>query len=305
MTIRHHLYDLPDLANYDVDAIAIDTETLGLNPHRDRLCVVQISPGDGTADVIQIAPGQKKAPNLVSLLKNRDGEIDLHLPISGTLDDPQFSVFGLVVRALFNLVGKAITAPFSLLAAALGGGEELSQLDLAPGAVLPAEAQTKKLAALGDALVDRPALRLDVTGRADPAVDGEGLKRAMLDRQVQAEKLKAMMAAGQDAPPVDEIEIGAEEYPELLKKAYRAADFKKPRNLIGMMKDIPVAEMEALMIANSKVGEEDFRLLAQRRAQAVKDWLIAEGGVPAERIFVLEPKVEPSGEQGQVVFSLR
>lgn len=71
MTIRFHRHDLPDLANYDVDAIAIDTETLGLNPHRDRLCVVQISPGDGTADVIQIAKGQKKAPNLVSLLRNR------------------------------------------------------------------------------------------------------------------------------------------------------------------------------------------------------------------------------------------
>ena len=71
MTIRHHFYDLPDLSNYDVGAVAIDPETLGLNPHRDRLCVVQISPGDGTADVIQIAPGQKKAPNLVSLLKNR------------------------------------------------------------------------------------------------------------------------------------------------------------------------------------------------------------------------------------------
>ena len=60
MTIRFHKHDLPDLANYDVDAVAIDTETLGLNPHRDRLCVVQISPGDGTADVIQIAPGQKR-----------------------------------------------------------------------------------------------------------------------------------------------------------------------------------------------------------------------------------------------------
>lgn len=70
-TIRFHKGDLPDLANYDVDAIAIDTETLGLNPHRDRLCVVQLSPGDGTADVIQIAPGQKRAPNLVSLLRNR------------------------------------------------------------------------------------------------------------------------------------------------------------------------------------------------------------------------------------------
>ncbi|QOF73789.1 ribonuclease D [Aminobacter sp. NyZ550] len=71
MTIRFHKHDLPDLQHYDVDAVAIDTETLGLNPHRDRLCVVQISPGDGTADVIQIAPGQKKAPNLTALLKNR------------------------------------------------------------------------------------------------------------------------------------------------------------------------------------------------------------------------------------------
>ena len=71
MTIRFHRHDLPDLANYDVDAVAIDTETMGLNPLRDRLCVVQISPGDGTADVIQIAKGQKKAPNLVSLLRDR------------------------------------------------------------------------------------------------------------------------------------------------------------------------------------------------------------------------------------------
>jgi ribonuclease D len=68
MTIRFHKNDLPDLSNYNVDAVAIDTETLGLNPHRDRLCVVQISPGDGTADVIQIAQGQKTAPNLVKLL---------------------------------------------------------------------------------------------------------------------------------------------------------------------------------------------------------------------------------------------
>ena len=68
MTIRFHTRDLPDLANYAVEAVAIDTETLGLKPHRDRLCVVQISPGDGTADVIQIAPGQTQAPNLVRLL---------------------------------------------------------------------------------------------------------------------------------------------------------------------------------------------------------------------------------------------
>ena len=71
MTIRFHKNDLPDLSNYNVEAVAIDTETLGLNPHRDRLCVVQISPGDGSADVIQIAQGQRKAPNLAAILRNR------------------------------------------------------------------------------------------------------------------------------------------------------------------------------------------------------------------------------------------
>lgn len=68
--IRVHQGDLPDLKHYQVDQVAIDTETLGLQPHRDRLCVVQISPGDGTADVIQIAKGQKDAPNLVKLLSD-------------------------------------------------------------------------------------------------------------------------------------------------------------------------------------------------------------------------------------------
>ncbi|PHP69166.1 ribonuclease D [Zhengella mangrovi] len=68
MTIRAHRGDLPDLSNYQVDAVAIDTETLGLKPHRDRLCVVQLSPGDGTADVVQIARGQTSAPNIEKLL---------------------------------------------------------------------------------------------------------------------------------------------------------------------------------------------------------------------------------------------
>jgi ribonuclease D len=77
MTIRLHRGDLPDLSSPDLaaytaaDAIAIDTETLGLKPHRDRLCVVQLSPGDGSADVVQIAAGQTSAPNLARLLGDR------------------------------------------------------------------------------------------------------------------------------------------------------------------------------------------------------------------------------------------
>ncbi|MBO0903153.1 ribonuclease D [Jiella sonneratiae] len=69
MTIRVHKGDLPDLSRYS-GPVAIDTETLGLDTRRDRLCVVQLSPGDGTADIVQIAKGQKEAPNIVSLLKD-------------------------------------------------------------------------------------------------------------------------------------------------------------------------------------------------------------------------------------------
>ncbi|MET0968141.1 MAG: ribonuclease D [Tardiphaga sp.] len=67
MTIRLHRGDLPDLSRY-TDSVAIDTETMGLNPHRDRLCVVQLSPGDGTSDVVQIPLGHTDAPNLKKLL---------------------------------------------------------------------------------------------------------------------------------------------------------------------------------------------------------------------------------------------
>jgi ribonuclease D len=67
MTIRLHRGDLPSLNAYK-GAVAIDTETMGLDPRRDRLCVVQLSPGDGSADVVQIAAGQKKAPNIEKLL---------------------------------------------------------------------------------------------------------------------------------------------------------------------------------------------------------------------------------------------
>ena len=67
MTIRLHRGDLPDLSAYK-GAVAIDTETMGLDPNRDRLCVVQLSPGDGSADVVQIGAGQTRAPNLERLL---------------------------------------------------------------------------------------------------------------------------------------------------------------------------------------------------------------------------------------------
>ncbi len=129
--------------------------------------------------------------------------------------------------------------------------------------------------------------------------------QSALQRRVKAEKLKALVARGEAAPSLDDIEVGEAEYPELLKKVYRAGDFDKPTNFIGMIKDVPVADMEALILANIELGERDLRALAQQRAQAVRDWLVGEGEVASERVFVLEVKVEAAAEGGQVQFALR
>jgi ribonuclease D len=77
MTIRVHQGDLPDGLGFGA-SVAIDTETLGLNPHRDRLCVVQLSSGDGNAEIVQIARGQTEAPNLVGLLRNPEVQKIFH-----------------------------------------------------------------------------------------------------------------------------------------------------------------------------------------------------------------------------------
>ncbi|NMG71859.1 DUF748 domain-containing protein [Parazoarcus communis] len=270
---------------------------------KNRIFLDQLTFGDAVD-----SPDALKLPVqlAVSLLKNGRGEIDINLPVSGTMDDPEFSVFGLVVRALFNLVGKAITSPFSLLASGVGGGEELSQLEFDPGLAHLGEAQVDKLSMLAQALVDRPALRLDVTGIADPALDTEGVRRNKLLDQLRTAKLKATLKRGEEAPSLEAVEVSEAEYPVLLASVYDDADIKKPRNLIGLAKRLPAAEMEALLLADIKVSEADLKALALRRAQLVRDWLVQEGQVAADRVFLVSPNSEQLADGGhRVHFSLR
>lgn len=249
----------------------------------------------------------------IALLKDRNGVIDIDLPISGSLDDPQFSVGGVIVRVIVNLLTKAVTAPFALLGALVGGGggsEELGYLEFAPGrASVSAEGKTK-LASLGKALQQRPALKLEVSGRIDPAADRDGLKKVLLDRQVKAQKFKQAINTATDAAALDNLQVEPAEYNKLLTAVYRDAKFERPRNLVGLLKDIPPVEMERLIIANTTVSEDDLRVLADRRAQAVKAWLVDSAQIATERVFLLAPKLDAAGikDKGQPAradFSIR
>jgi hypothetical protein len=207
-------------------------------------------------------------------------------------------VWGVIVQIFVNLLNKAVTAPFALLASIVGGpgGEQLAYVEFTPGhAELSADAQTK-LRTLSKALNDRPGLRMDVAGRAIPDVDRNGLKRAALDRAIRAQKQKALAAEGESAPSLDALTIGEDEYPKLLEAVYRAADLpSKPRNILGIAKSIPPAEMETLLLASYGADDQALATLANRRAQSVKEWCAAEGGIAPERMFVVAPKLTADG----------
>jgi uncharacterized protein involved in outer membrane biogenesis len=243
------------------------------------------------------------APNLpvklgVALLKNRKGEIDLDLPVSGDLDDPEFRVGKIIVKMIMNLLVKAATSPFSLLGAMFGGGEELSALEFDYGRFEITAESEKKLDTLTQALYDRPALKLDIEGHVDIEQDREGLRQYLFDKQLKAEKLKDIVKKEAPTISVDEITIEPEEYEEYLWKAYKEAEFKKPKNIVGLTKKLPVPEMEQLLLEHTDVEEDDLRLLAVQRAQRVKDHILQSGKVETERIFLIEPQsLEPERKE--------
>ena len=243
----------------------------------------------------------------ISLLKNNRGEIDLNLPISGSLDDPQFSIGGLIVKVIVNLFVKAVTSPFALLGSMFGGGEELSNIEFAAGRASLNDVAAKKLVSLSKALNERSALKLEITGRADPEVDKEGIKRVAIERAAKGEKLKDVMKKGGEGVSLDGVEFAPGDYPVYLQRAYKEAKFPKPRNIVGMQKDLPVEEMEKLMLTNLPATPEDVRALALGRAEAVQGWLIEQGKVSPERVFLLPPKteVDDKGKASRVDFSLR
>lgn len=261
------------------------------------------------------SPDAIKLPVLlaVALLKDRNGVIDVNLPISGSLDDPKFSIGGIVIRIIFNLIEKAVTAPFALIGNLLGGaggGEELSFIDFDYGTSALSEAGQDKVGKLQTALIDRPGLKLDITGRADPEQDREGLRRHRFDQQVKAEKLKDLVRQGAAVKSVDEVTIDPAEYEKYLKRAYRAAKFAKPRNAVGMVRNLPEEEMEKLMLTNTQVSDDDLTQLAIQRAQAAKDAITRDGKVALERVFLLAPKVEAGkaddkAKPSRVEFSLK
>ncbi len=250
-------------------------------------------------DKVEGAPNSLPVKLAVALLADRNGVIDINLPIQGSINDPQFSIGPIVFKLIINLVVKAITSPFSLLASAFGGGgDELGQVSFAAGSAALSVAAKPGLEKVAKAMQDRPNLKMTVIGQANLEVEREGYKKERLKALVAAEKRRNVVASGSSgsATQTAAITVSEAEYPALLKEVYKRSDVPKPRNAIGMAKDIPVAEMEALLLASLPVTEQAMQELALARGVAVRDHLSGLG-LPSDRLFLGAAKAVASQEK--------
>ncbi|ARU30514.1 hypothetical protein CAP31_01665 [Sulfuriferula sp. AH1] len=242
------------------------------------------------------SPSATKLPVTLALalLKDRNGNINITLPIAGSLDDPQFSIGSLIIKVILNLLSKAVTSPFALIGSIFGGdSSQLSYLEFAPGSAVIDQAGETKLKDLGKALADRPSLKLDIAGRIDADIDASGLRQLALERLLKVQKLKQIVRSGLSVSSVDDIKIEPNEYANYLKLAYKAEKIPDKPKVMGLIdKDIPPAQMEKLMLANIKVSPDDLRDLALRRAQVAKEYLVQQGAIDAARIFITTAKTE-------------
>ncbi|QQK05718.1 DUF748 domain-containing protein [Burkholderia anthina] len=319
ISIKGSVNPLIEKPALDLTATAHDIELTNLTPYSAKYAGYPITKGKLNVDLhYQLANDQLSANNhifidqltfgdhidndtatklpvklAISLLKNTRGQIDVNLPVSGSLSNPEFSVGGLIWHAVLNLIAKAVTSPFTLLANAFGsGGADLGYVEFAPGSYELTDAQQKKLDTVVKMLTEKPSIRLDLIGRVDPAKDTPGLREAYVDRLVRQQKLKDVVGQGESVDPMS-VKVDPSEYTKYLTRAYKAADFKKPRNLIGMQKTLPDADMKKALADHAPADDNALRALAQQRAEAVRQYL--DGKIDASRMFIVAPKLDAKG----------
>ncbi|MEQ1795529.1 MAG: DUF748 domain-containing protein [Nitrospira sp.] len=239
-------------------------------------------------------------PLVVALLKDRKGRIDIDLPIRGDLKDPDFKYGKVVISTVLNLLGKVVASPFSLMGKLIpggGDGEDLQFIEFVPGGTTLSSDELKKIEALIKALEERPSLRLEIAGTADPVRDRQVLRLQKLMAEVQARwrRERGRSVATEDAlSSADELRLIRELYDEHQKQA--AGSVPTPRADVPAKLPTP-EEMKQILVAAMPLDEEGLRNLASQRAEQVHEQLTGEGKLADERVFLLDVDVTVSDHE--------
>ncbi|PAV47988.1 hypothetical protein CK486_09720 [Pseudomonas sp. HAR-UPW-AIA-41] len=242
----------------------------------------------------------------VALLKDSEGKISIELPVSGDLNNPEFSVMPIVWQTLRNLVVRAVQAPFNFIAGLVGGEQaDLSQVSFAPGSDSLDKQATGTLETLAKALQERPALRLDVEGVSAKANDGPLLASQRLQEEYQSNYYRMLQRSGDKVPASpSELEVPDGIKPSLLEGIYRARLKQQPPTEWKELGDAErSARLEQAVLANWQGSELLLRQLAQDRARSIKDFLVSQG-LADERIFLLDVALSDTAEPGRTASAL-
>ncbi|MBU0938521.1 MAG: DUF748 domain-containing protein [Gammaproteobacteria bacterium] len=241
----------------------------------------------------------------IALLKDTDGKISIELPVTGDLNNPQFSVMPIVWQTLRNLVVRAATAPFKFIGGLVtgGGSEDLGNVSFAAGSSALSKDAESALNSLSKALKERPALRLEIEGTAAASSDGPFLAGERLEREYQYNYYKILQRRGDKVPAQASLLVVPEkEKAPLLEGIYRTRlKQQPPAEWKDLGSDERTAKLREGVIKFWSASDVLLRQLGQDRASAIKDYLVDKGQLEDDRVYFIDANLGQAEKDGRVI----
>ncbi|WIE49684.1 DUF748 domain-containing protein [Pseudomonas sp. GM17] len=331
VTIKGSVNPFDPMAALDIATSFKRVELTNLTPYSGKFAGYRIRKGRLNLDLhYVITNGQLKAENkvvveqlelgekvdspdavslplklAVALLKDVDGKISIELPVTGDLNNPQFSVMPIVWQTLRNLIVKAAAAPFKLIGGLVAGGgsQDLGSVSFAPGSSDLSPESEATLVKLSNALKERPALRLEIEGTAAQSSDGPLIAEQRLEREYQYNYYKMLQRRGDKVPAqASLLEVPEKEKAPLLEGIYRTRlKTQPPADWKDLGKEERTAKMREGVIKFWSGSDVLLRQLGQERASSIKDFLVDKGQLADDRVYFIDANLGQAESDGRVI----
>ena len=334
VTIKGAVNPFDPMASLDIATSFKRVELTTLTPYSGKFAGYRIRKGRLNLDLhYRITNGQLKAENKVvveqlqlgekvdspdavslplklaiALLKDVDGKISIELPVTGDLNNPQFSVMPIVWQTLRNLIVKAAAAPFKMIGGLVNGGgsEDLGTVSFAPGTSDLSKDAEGALDKLASALKERPALRLEIEGTAAKSSDGPLIAEQRLEREYQYNYYKMLQRRGDKVPAqASLLKVPDSEKGPLLEGIFRTRLKIQPLpEWKDLGKEERTAKMRAEVIKFWSSSDVLLRQLGQERASSIKDYLVDKGKLEDDRVYFIDANLGEAESDGRVITPL-
>ncbi len=333
VTIKGSLMPFDPLKQLDIATAFKHVELTTLTPYSGKFAGYRIQKGRLNLDLhYQINDGKLNASNqllleqlqlgervdspdavdlpvrlAIALLKDSKGQIALSLPVQGDLNNPEFKVAPIIWQTLRNLLTRAVSAPFNFIAGlASGSAAELNEVVFSPGEFVVNADAAKGLDTLAKALKERPQLRLEIEGGSNAELDGPPLAQMRLTRAYQNAWYSILQRRGNKIDASKEtIEVPDSEKPALLEGIYRSQlKQQPPAQWADLKRDQRAQQMHEAVLHSYAQSPVGLRRLAQARANSIKEYLIEQAQLDAQRVYLVDVSEGKASADSGVISTL-